>query len=407
MYVNDCKRFYMYAFVFDSWSQQLFVFFLASTLLSGVVLIEPWSPVCSVCYFVVSVALDTEFDFHLTGRGCAPPSPSVPAPSAMELPTVSVLDTQDEPDMAQKEEVSPEQQETATLPGENTPVQVAAGETKEALNTLQDSSLSERESEPSVEIMFGGLGPGEGGMSANCGDGVLHTLAPPTNLSIAGSHARQRPTMPAPSPPVSVGGGSNPIPGQGGLLSMGTVQPSPTTTVPTSPSQSVHFDMYSTLFALHSLGDGGSVCSDYLTRVRALWDGQFQSTSSLPASSEEELRVSALLAQGAGPVSPHPESGQLGPSPSVPSSKPRLRAASERGWAAAGGSAENRCQGWSPYAKGSQGQSLFTAGSQFWHPRCISIGYVFLFFFPMSIFPFPFYLFFSFFFFLHWKLISV
>lgn len=300
---------------------------------------------------------------------------------------MSISDTQDEPNRARKEEVS--EQETATQLGEGTLVQLVAGETKETLNTLQDS-LVEQESEPSVVILCTEDGPGEGGMSAHCGDGVLHTLASPTNLSLAGSNTRQRPTMPPPIPPVSVGGGLSPNPGQGGSLSMGTVQPAPTQ--PTSPSQSVHSDMYSTLFALHSLGEGGTVCSDYLARVRALWDGQFQSTS-LPPSSEGESHVPTLSAQGAGHISSYPEAEKPGPFPSFPSSKPRLQAASERGGAAASGSAENWCQGWSPNAKGSQGQSLFTTGSKFWYPRCISVGYVFFLCFFLN--PFPIFLFFT------------
>lgn len=41
---------------------------------------------------------------------------------------------------------------------------------------------------------------------------------------------------------------------------------------------SVHSDVYSTVFALHSLGDGNSSksTSEYLNKVRALWDGHMQ-----------------------------------------------------------------------------------------------------------------------------------
>ncbi|ELT92239.1 hypothetical protein CAPTEDRAFT_221706 [Capitella teleta] len=38
-----------------------------------------------------------------------------------------------------------------------------------------------------------------------------------------------------------------------------------------APAKSIHSDMYNTVFALHSLGDDS--WSDYLTRVRGLWDG--------------------------------------------------------------------------------------------------------------------------------------
>ncbi|XP_064595399.1 rho GTPase-activating protein 44-like isoform X2 [Liolophura sinensis] len=41
------------------------------------------------------------------------------------------------------------------------------------------------------------------------------------------------------------------------------------------PSKAFHSDVYSTAFALHSLGNGNSP-SDYLTKVRAMWDGQYQ-----------------------------------------------------------------------------------------------------------------------------------
>ena len=47
-----------------------------------------------------------------------------------------------------------------------------------------------------------------------------------------------------------------------------SVSPPPTKT---TPSKSIHSDMYNTVFALQSLGDGQ--WSDYLTRARGLWDG--------------------------------------------------------------------------------------------------------------------------------------
>lgn len=49
--------------------------------------------------------------------------------------------------------------------------------------------------------------------------------------------------------------------------------------LPSSPSvQNVHSDMYSTVFALQSLGDGGTWPS-YLNRVRNIWDDKLQKTS--------------------------------------------------------------------------------------------------------------------------------
>ena len=43
--------------------------------------------------------------------------------------------------------------------------------------------------------------------------------------------------------------------------------------VMTSPSRSVHSEVYDTVFALQSLGNNDECTSDYLTKVRGLWDG--------------------------------------------------------------------------------------------------------------------------------------
>lgn len=51
--------------------------------------------------------------------------------------------------------------------------------------------------------------------------------------------------------------------------------------VPPAPVTGVHSDMYSTVFALHSLGDRN--VTDYLTKVRGIWDGHMQHQR--PASS--------------------------------------------------------------------------------------------------------------------------
>lgn len=49
------------------------------------------------------------------------------------------------------------------------------------------------------------------------------------------------------------------------------------------PPRSVHCDMYNTVFALQSLGDEG--WSDYLTRVRTLWDGHMNKRLSVSNAS--------------------------------------------------------------------------------------------------------------------------
>lgn len=50
-----------------------------------------------------------------------------------------------------------------------------------------------------------------------------------------------------------------------------------------APAKSIHSDMYNTVFALQSLGGDGH-WSDYLTRVRGLWDGHMSKRlSSSPA----------------------------------------------------------------------------------------------------------------------------
>ncbi|KAL8592718.1 hypothetical protein ACOMHN_037658 [Nucella lapillus] len=243
-----------------------------------------------------------DLDFHLTGRGRAPPSPRVPTPHPANLtPQVSL-------------EEGPQVQgfawplEPAALPG--------SGKERTAELVSRGRTLLSQRSESSAEIMLGGPRAGEGGMSAaRCNDGDSHhPLPPPTNLSlVAGSAPRQRPTMLSSSPPVlgpkgSRGAMSTPNLSQGGALSGSSAWPGPTS--PTSPGQSVHFDMYSTMFALHSLGEGGGVVwSDYLTRVRALWDEQFQSTSLPPppppppsssSSSSEGLRGSSSSSSAGG-----------------------------------------------------------------------------------------------------------
>jgi hypothetical protein len=50
-----------------------------------------------------------------------------------------------------------------------------------------------------------------------------------------------------------------------------------------APSKSIHSDMYNTVFALQSLGNGS--WSDYLTRVRGLWDGHMNSRLSASGTS--------------------------------------------------------------------------------------------------------------------------
>lgn len=43
-----------------------------------------------------------------------------------------------------------------------------------------------------------------------------------------------------------------------------------------TPPKGVHSEMYSTAFALHSLGDSSANCADYLTKVRTLWDSHLE-----------------------------------------------------------------------------------------------------------------------------------
>ncbi|XP_076459619.1 uncharacterized protein LOC143292866 isoform X2 [Babylonia areolata] len=280
-------------------------------------------------------------DFHLTGRGCAPPSPSVPTPPANQPTQVSISVSQDE--AVKTTEGEPQMQRTAQRMGSS----VSPGSGEEMVGLLSstgDSASEDAGSDPRTE-MIGSSSPGEGAVPAHHGDGVLH----PTNLSLAGSAPRQRPTMPSQAlgPRGSRGAMSTPNLSQDSTLSMGAAWPNPTS--PTSPSQSVHSDMYSTVFALHSLGEGGAVVSDYLTRVRALWDGQFQSTSSLPPPSAEGSQSSL---QGRGSGGPPARSDGQVPSPLNQSSEAEQRAVAERGQAVEDGRAEKPMH--SPQAQGHQ-----------------------------------------------------
>ncbi|XP_070187916.1 rho GTPase-activating protein 44-like isoform X1 [Littorina saxatilis] len=308
-----------------------------------------------------------ELDFHLTGQGRAPPSPSIVPPSAKELPVVSVFNAEDEPDSPKQERAS--ELRTVTQPGESTLVQIAEGGSTEALNTSEPDVLSlDLGSESSGEVVMSGVGPGTRAMSSSHrGDGVLPALAPATNLSLAPNSARKRPIMSAPCPPGSAAWASSP---NLTSLSMGSAPPlllSPSSlsraqsitshaspVPPMSPSQSVHSDMYTTLFALHSLEQGGEAWSNYQTRVRSLLDGQFQSGTLAPPSPSEREKL--IVSQpGAEQSSPRPQANQRNPSPS-PSpmpTEPEAEAATEKVGAALDGSVDE-CQGRSAEAKGSQ-----------------------------------------------------
>ncbi|XP_070187919.1 rho GTPase-activating protein 17-like isoform X4 [Littorina saxatilis] len=99
-----------------------------------------------------------ELDFHLTGQGRAPPSPSIVPPSAKELPVVSVFNAEDEPDSPKQERAS--ELRTVTQPGESTLVQIAEGGSTEALNTSEPDVLSlDLGSESSGEVVMSGVGP--------------------------------------------------------------------------------------------------------------------------------------------------------------------------------------------------------------------------------------------------------
>ena len=139
-----------------------------------------------VCHGVVSPTLDADYDFHLTGRGCAPPSPSFPTPSAAEPSEMLISQALEEPeqDLVGKEEEGREEGVVSEL-GDNGGSPLTAWETKDALNTSQDSWPLEQETEGSVEIMLSGPEPGEGAGSAQRG-GVL-TAVPCTNPSLASS----------------------------------------------------------------------------------------------------------------------------------------------------------------------------------------------------------------------------
>lgn len=54
-------------------------------------------------------------------------------------------------------------------------------------------------------------------------------------------------------------------------------------------AKSVHSDVYSTMFALHSLGDGN--ISNYLTKVRGIWDIKHQQRQEPSASSGQIHKI--------------------------------------------------------------------------------------------------------------------
>ncbi|KAK7501998.1 hypothetical protein BaRGS_00006750, partial [Batillaria attramentaria] len=283
-----------------------------------------------------------EFDFHLTGRGCAPPSPCV-APSSAIASLASLTGSQAEvliprsggsqPDLT---ETPPEERSSSPQQDVSTEPQDERTDSGDILIALDSSSATFRAGADAGEEASFDSGQGDMNTTTRSGDGLMHTVAPPTNLSLAGS-ARQRPTMPASSSLPSVRG---PAGSQDNLLSMGTTRPEPTT--PTTPSKSVHSDMYSTVFALHSLGEGNAA-SQYLTRVRALWDGQFQSSPLPPSLSE---RQQAPVSQG-------------------PPSEAAPRAAADRGWSSAGSRAEEPGRGSGPGSRGNQDIDFYaTMGSE-------------------------------------------
>lgn len=202
-------------------------------------------------------------------------------------------------------------------------LQIATGDSLEPVASGEETTDSERKdsscSEPVVQ--------GDTCLAAFPGDGFLHSPVPPTNINQV-ANARRRPSIPAPPPPVK---SSTPVTNNGMLSSM-RVNSYPCSPVSScTPSQSLHKDMYSTMFALHSLGEGDAALSAYLTRVRALWDGQFQSSP----------RFSGLKRSPSLPE--HPSTPAKSPAPS--------------GRAAAVSRAESSCQGPGARVKGGKGQT--------------------------------------------------
>ncbi|XP_076445291.1 rho GTPase-activating protein 44-like isoform X2 [Babylonia areolata] len=94
-----------------------------------------------------------ELDFHLTGLGRAPPSPSSASPSTKEVES-----TEDKADVSQEKEEDCES-EAVAQPEENSARQLTTWETRDSLNTSQESTTLDLESESSTESSFKGSGP--------------------------------------------------------------------------------------------------------------------------------------------------------------------------------------------------------------------------------------------------------
>ncbi|XP_076459623.1 rho GTPase-activating protein 44-like isoform X4 [Babylonia areolata] len=137
-------------------------------------------------------------DFHLTGRGCAPPSPSVPTPPANQPTQVSISVSQDE--AVKTTEGEPQMQRTAQRMGSS----VSPGSGEEMVGLLSstgDSASEDAGSDPRTE-MIGSSSPGEeiefsvsGGYPA---DSVGQEMAQESTVMMRSS-ANTAPQSPVPS----------------------------------------------------------------------------------------------------------------------------------------------------------------------------------------------------------------
>ena len=73
---------------------------------------------------------------------------------------------------------------------------------------------------------------------------------------------------------------------------------------PPVAAKGVHSDMYNTMFALHSLGNGN--VNDYRNRVRALWDGHIQHQVAGPQTNKQTVgklgKHRRCVSQGQNPI---------------------------------------------------------------------------------------------------------
>ncbi|XP_025085041.1 rho GTPase-activating protein 44-like isoform X2 [Pomacea canaliculata] len=228
-----------------------------------------------------------EFGFHLTGRGRAPPSPSISPPPSTEMSLVSMMDESHQPQWAENQQEltalpAPSLPTSSTarpldvgsmLPGANIALSrksdpLAQGTGEEVTIVVEETADSDSYNQPSSNSKQH-YGQGDRHLMAPCGDGLMRVMHP-TNFSLSANSAHQSPMSPG-LPPSQT---STHVQDMQSCSRDSSLFPSLTGT-----SKSVHSDMYTTMFALHSLREGdNAVWSDYRTRVRALWDEQFRSS---------------------------------------------------------------------------------------------------------------------------------